>query len=683
MKKQVKKKSKIFNILQKLGKSFMFPIAILPIAGLLLGIGSSFTNPVTISSIGAENVIYQGSLLYSIFSIMSGVGSAIFDNLPLIFTIGVAIGMADKNKETASLAAALSYIVMNVTINKILIVRGMIDADGNIVSNVVDGMITNSLGITTLQIGVFGGIVIGIVVSMLHNKFCGIKLPEYLAFFGGNRFVPIISVFASIIIGFIFSIIWPTIQNGIVYLGGLVAKGGVVGAFLFDAIKRLLVPFGLHHIFYLPFWQTAIGGTATVAGVQYIGAQNILFAQLADPNTLHLSREYSIYFSGAYPIMLFGIPAACYAIYKNAKEDNKKQTKSLMISAAVASFLTGITEPVEFPILFASPILYLVHSICYGISSAIIYLTNVTIGSTFSQGFIDLFLLGILPGNQKTSWLTLIPIGLAFSAIYYFLFDFAIKKFDLKTPGREEFANEIKIDAINQDASDMIVSGLGGIDNIVSYDCCATRLRVDIVDSNLVSDSELKNTGALGIMKKETAIQVIYGPGVNIVKEKLEKYIKSGGDGSILIRSPLVGKYVPLEEVPDEAFATKTLGEGIAVEPDDPYVYAPADGKIIFIYPTKHAIGFMCDNGISLLIHLGMDTAELKGKGLEALVEQGDTVKLGTKIIKMDLNYLRKNAKTLISPIIISDLNPSKKVEIIADKHIEYNESVIKIVNKD
>lgn len=679
---KTKNRNKFFNLLQKLGKSFMLPIAMLPIAGLLLGIGSSFTNPTTIQSLGLEKALHQGTILYSIFSIMNGVGSVIFDNLPLIFAIGVAIGMVKKEKEIAALASAVSYIVMNATINKILIVRGMIDANGNIISNITSGMITNCLGITTLQIGVFGGIVIGITVSYLHNRYCDIKLPDFLAFFGGNRFIPIISVVCSILIGFIFSLIWPTIQNGIVYLGELVAQGGAIGAFLFDTIKRLLLPFGLHHIFYLPFWQTAIGGSATVAGVNYVGAQNILFAQLADANTVHLSRNAAMYFTGAYPIMMFGLPAACIAIYKNAKEENRKQTKSLMLSAAFTSFVTGITEPIEFPIMFASPMLFFVNSICYGISNALLYLLNVTIGTTFSCGFIDLALLGILPGNQKTSWLLILPVGLAFFAIYYFVFDYAIKKFDLKTPGREDYSVEIKVDAIDQDASDLIVSGLGGLKNIVNYDCCATRLRVDVADSSLVSDSELRNTGALGIMKTETAVQVVYGAGVNLVKDKLDRYIKSGGDGSILIRSPLVGKYIQLEEVPDEAFATKTLGEGIAVEPDDPYVYAPSDGKVIFIYPTKHAIGFMCDNGTSLLIHLGMDTAELKGKGIEALVEQGENVKLGTKLIKLDLNYLRDNAKSIISPIIISDLGKDKEVEIVADKHIEYNESVIRIHRK-
>ena len=679
---KMKNNSKIFNILQKLGKSFMLPIAVLPIAGLLLGIGSSFSNVSNLESLGLINVIGPGTIGHDIFSIMSGVGSAIFDNLPLIFAIGVAIGMANKEKETAALSAALSYLVMNITINRILIIRGMIDSSGNVIGDVSSGMITNCLGITTLQIGVFGGIIVGIGVSILHNKYCDIKLPDFLAFFGGNRFVPIISVFTYIAVGFAFSLIWPTIQDGIVFLGELVAKGGVFGAFLYDFIKRLLLPFGLHHIFYMPFWQTALGGTMEVAGINYVGAQNILFAQLADPNTAHLSRNFSMYFSGAYPIMIFGLPAACLAIYKNAKPENKKATKSLMLSAGITSILTGITEPIEFPIMFASPTLFVINSICYGLSNVLMYVFDVTIGTTFSCGVIDLLLLGVLPGNSKTSWLLLIPIGICFFFIYYFVFNFAIKKFDLKTPGREDYAVEVKVDALKQDASDLIISALGGLDNITNYDCCATRLRVDIVDSKIVSESELRNTGALGIMLKDTAVQVIYGPGVYVVKEKLDEYIKAGGDGALLIRSPLVGKYVPLEEVPDEAFASKTLGEGIAVEPDDPFVYAPSDGKVIFIYPTKHAIGFLCDNGISLLIHLGMDTAELKGKGFTALVNQGDEVKLGTKLIKLDLDFLRTNAKSIISPIIISDLDSNKEVKILADKHIEYNESVMKIVNK-
>lgn len=678
----IKKKNNVFNIMQGLGKSFMLPIAVLPIAGLLLGIGSSFSNVSTLNNLGLINIIGPGTVAYSVFSIMSGVGSAIFDNLPLIFAIGVAIGMSNKEKEIAALAAALSFLVMNITINKILIIRGIIDTNGNPLGATSDGMITSVLGIPTLQVGVFGGIIVGIGVALLHNRFREIELPEFLAFFGGNRFIPIISVFTFIIVGFILSIVWPYIQSGIVVLGELVGKSGVIGVFLYDFIKRALLPFGLHHIFYLPFWQTALGGAKIVAGTSYIGAQNILFAELADPSTLHLSREFAQYFTGAYPIMIFGLPAACFAIYKNARKENKKNTKSLMLSAGFTSFLTGITEPIEFPILFASPTLYVINCVLYGISNVIVYLFNITIGTTFSCGLIDLLFLGILPGNSKTSWLLLIPIGLVFGALYYFVFDFAIKKFDLKTPGREVFNTEVKINAIEQDASELIISGLGGKENILHYDCCATRLRVDIVNKRMISESELKNTGALGVMVKDQAVQVVYGPGVNHVKEKLDDYYASGDDGSILIRSPLIGKYVPLEKVPDQAFSSKVLGEGVAIEPDDPYVYAPANGKVVFIYPTKHAIGFLCDNGVSLLIHLGIDTVELKGKGFEALVNQGDVVSLGTRLIKMDLNFLTANSKSMISPVLISDLDPNKRVEIVADEHIEYNESIIKLVNK-
>ena len=680
--KERKKNSKLFALLQKLGKSFMLPIAVLPAAGLLLGIGASFTNVSNIESMGLLNVMGPGTVLYGIFSVMSGVGSAIFDNLPLVFAIGVAIGMADKQKETAALSAALAYLTMNITINKILILSNLIDEAGNAINGTFAEMVASCLGITTLQTGAFGGIVVGIVVASLNNKYNDIKLPDYLAFFGGNRFIPIISVFSAMLIGLVFSILWPYVQLVISMLGGAVAKGGVIGAFLFTFIKRLLIPFGLHHVFYLPFWQSPLGGVVEVAGEQYIGAQNILFAQLADPNTLHISRSASMYFSGEFPIMIFALPAACYAIYKNAKPINKKVVKSLMLSAAAASLITGITEPIEFPILFASPVLYAGHAVLTGLSNVVLYLLNITIGCTFSTGFIDLLLFGILPGNSKTSWLLLIPVGIVLAIIYYFVFDFAIKKFDLKTPGREEIDSQVKIDALKEDASELILSGLGGVENIVSLDCCATRLRVEVKDNKKISESDLRNSGALGLTIKETAIQVIYGPGVNRVKSKLEDYMGSSYHNSLLIRSPLIGKYIKMEDVPDEAFASKMMGEGIAVDPDDEYVYAPDNGTVEFIYPTCHAIGFKCENGTSLLIHLGIDTVNLKGEGFEALVKEGDKVELGTKMIKMNLDFLRKNAKSMVSPIIVTELSDDKKVEIVADNHIEYNETVIRISDK-
>lgn len=674
-------KNKSFTILQQLGKSFMLPIAILPVAGILLGLGSTFTNVTNLENLGALNAMGPGSVFFIIFSLMKTIGSCIFDNLPIIFAVGVAIGTATKDKHTAALAACLAYIVGNMTCGRILIARGMIDEAGNLLTGLADGMITTNLGVNTLQVGVFGGILTGILVAIVHNKYHDIVLPEFLAFFGGNRFIPIVAVFSSMVLWTILTFVWPYIQVAISFLGTLVAKGGVVGYFFFSLIKRLLIPFGLHHVFYLPFWQTAIGGTAVVAGQTYAGAQNILFAQLADPNTAHISRTASVFLMDGYPALMFGIPAACLAIYRNAKKSKKKETKSLMISVALTAFITGITEPFEFPIIFASPIMFVVHALLTGLGAIALYLTNVGVGVTFSTGLIDLLLLGVLPGNAKTGWLAIIPIGILFSVVYYFVFDFAIRKFDLKTPGRESDASIIKINASKEDASDLILNGLGGINNISELDCCATRLRVTVKNPLLISEAELKNTGASGVVIKQNGIQVIYGPRVNVIKDKLEEYMKNT-NGSVLLRTPIVGKYIKLEDVPDEAFSTRQVGDGIAIDPTDPIVYAPDDGVVEFVFPTKHAIGFRCDNGLALLIHLGINTVELKGQGFESFVKEGDRVTMGTALIKMDLDFLRKNVKSMASPVLITELPEDKKIEIVADEIIDPNESIIRVVDK-
>ena len=674
--------SKSFSILQQLGKSFMLPIATLPVAGILLGLGSTFTNPINLENLGVLNIMGPNTFSYIVFDLMRTIGSGIFDNLPIIFAVGVAIGMSKKDKHTAALAAVLAYIVGNMTCGKILFVRGMIDANGNQMSNVIDGMLTTSLGITTLQVGAFGGVITGLVVSMLHNKYHNIELPEYLAFFGGNRFVPIISVFCSIILWTILTFVWPYIQLGISYLGGYVSKSGIIGYFFFSLIKRSLIPFGLHHVFQLPFWQTALGGTAEVAGQIYEGAQNIIFAQLADPNTARISSSAAVFMMDGFPMMIFAIPAGCLAIYKNAKKSKKKETKSLMISVALASAITGITEPFEFPVLFASPAMFFVHCVLNGVATVLMYLANVAVGVTFSSGLIDLLLLGILPGNAKTGWLAIIPIGLFLAVIYYFVFDFAIRKFDLKTPGRESENLIVKVNASKEDASDLILNGLGGKNNISEIDCCATRLRVTVKNPLLISEAELRNTGASGVVIKQNGVQVIYGPKVNFVKERLEKYIENT-DGNILLRTPIVGKYVRLEDVPDEAFAKKQVGDGIAIDPIDPIVYAPDDGVVEFVFPTKHAIGFKCDNGLSLLIHLGIDTVELKGEGFEQYVHEGDRVTMSTALMKMDLDFLRSNAKSMVCPIIITELSADQKLEIVADEMIDLNESIIRVNKVD
>lgn len=654
---RAKERSSAFAVMQKLGKSIMLPISVLPVAGLLLGIGASFSNESTIAMLGAESIMGDGTVLNAVFLIMAGIGTCIFDNLPLIFAVGIAIGFANSDRGTAALASVVSFLTMHMTINRMLTILGAFDSGSAASRFMLDGMTANVLGITSLQMGVLGGILVGLITAFLHNRFHDVKLPDYLAFFGGNRFVPIVCVFAFFPIGVISTFIWPYVQVGINQLGYGIADLGLLGTFLYDFIKRLLIPTGLHHVFYLPFWQTSIGGTAVVAGQQVIGAQNILFAQIADPGTAHISVEATQYFAGEYPIMLFGLPAAAFAIYLNARKENKASTKSLMESAALTSFITGITEPIEFPILFAAPALYVFHAVMSGLSNVCLYLLNFAVGCTFSDGLIDLILLGVLPGNAKTGWLAIFPVGIAIGIIYFLVFYFAIKKFNLKTPGREdETSFEIAVsDSADPAMCQWIASGLGGISNISSMDCCATRLRCTVKDTALINKEILTATGAMGVVVKEKAVQVIYGPKVNLIKKNMQAY----QEGKVEVHAPASGRVIPLKEVPDEAFSAGTLGPGVAIEPDSPIISAPEDGTVIFVADTKHAIGFMCDNGVSLLIHIGIDTVELGGKGFEQMAEAGAFVKRGDPLMKLDLDYLKKNAPSLITPIVLPELeNP-------------------------
>ena len=429
-------KDKIFGVLQRVGRSFMLPIAILPVAGLLLGIGSSFTNATTIETYGLESILGEGTVLNALLTIMSSAGNIIFDNLPIIFAVGVAIGMAKKEKEVAALAAMISFFVMNATINGMLKVMGDILEDGSLAGDVLSGTVVSVCGIQTLQMGVFGGIIVGLGVAALHNKFYKIQLPNALSFFGGSRFVPIISTITYVGVGILMYFIWPVVQNGIYALGGLVTGTGYIGTLIFGIIKRALIPFGLHHVFYLPFWQTAVGGTMEVAGQIVEGGQNIFFAQLADPTTVHFSADATRYFSGEFIFMIFGLPGAALAMYRCAKPEKKKQAGGLLLSAALACMLTGITEPLEFSFLFAAPILFVVQVILAGAAYMIAHILNIAVGLTFSGGLLDLFLFGILQGNAKTSWLLIIPVGIIYFILYYVIFTVLIKKLNLKTPGR-------------------------------------------------------------------------------------------------------------------------------------------------------------------------------------------------------------------------------------------------------
>lgn len=543
-------KDKIFSVLQRVGRSFMLPIAILPVAGLLLGIGSSFTNATTIATYGLEAFLGDGTLLHSLLTIMSKAGSVIFDNLPVIFAVGVAIGMAKAEKEVAALSAMIAFLVMNISINAVLQNTGKVLADGSVAEGVLEGTITSVLGIQTLQMGVFGGIIVGLGVAALHNRYHKIVLPNALSFFGGSRFVPIISTITYVFVGILMYFVWPVVQNAIFALGGLVTGTGYAGTLIFGIVKRALIPFGLHHVFYLPFWQTAVGGTMMVDGSLIQGGQNIFFAQLASSNVAHFSADATRYFSGEFIFMIFGLPGAALAMYRCAKPEKKKAAGGLLLSAALTCMLTGITEPIEFSFLFVAPMLFGVQVILAGAAYMIAHMLNIAVGLTFSGGLLDLLIFGILQGNAKTSWMWIVPVGVVYFFLYYFIFSFLIKKFNLKTPGREEEDEETRLytkadvnakrtgngpeagqtgAAVDQRSAD-IARFLGGKKNITSVDCCATRLRCLVERPELVDEKGLKATGAVGVIKKGQGVQVIYGPNVTVIKAELEGYLEQAGD---------------------------------------------------------------------------------------------------------------------------------------------------------
>lgn len=518
----------LFSILQRVGRSFMLPIALLPIAGLLLGIGSSLTNPTTIEAYNLGAILGPGTFLNSVMQILAETGNIVFANLPIIFAMGVALGMAEKEHGTAVLSAAISFFIMHRTISTLLALNGQL-AEGEMLS----GTIANVVGIQSLEMGVFGGIIVGLGVAALHNRFYKIQLPTVISFFGGVRFVPIISAFAFIIVGIVMYFVWPYIQRAIYSLGGLVLSSGYFGTFIYGTIERALIPFGLHHVFYMPFWQTGLGGSMVVDGQTIMGAQNIFFAQLASPQTTEFSVEATRFMSGKFPLMIFGLPGAALAMYSVAKPSKKKVAGGLLLSAALTSIITGITEPIEFTFLFVAPVLYVIHSIFAGLAYMIMHILNVGVGMTFSGGVIDLFLFGILQGNAKTHWINVIWVGIIYFVVYYFLFRALIKKYNVITPGREDDEADTRlytrkdVNAAKEDKSALIVKGLGGKDNLANVDCCATRLRVTVKDSSLVDEAALKQSGASGVIKSGSGVQVIYGPRVTVIKSNLEDYLDS------------------------------------------------------------------------------------------------------------------------------------------------------------
>lgn len=682
-----KKENGAFAVVQKIGRSFFLPVSILPIAGLLLGIGASFTNVKTIEAYHLQAVLGDGTILNGLLTIMSQVGNTIFGNLPIIFAMAVALGMAKNEKAVAVLSAGVSFFVMNSTINAMLKLTGQILADGSLADAVLDGAITNVCGIDSLQMGVFGGIVVGLVTAALHNRFYKQKLPSALSFFAGVRFVPIICVVAHIGVGILSFLVWPVIQKGIFAIGNVVLSSGYFGTFLFGFMERALIPFGLHHVFYIPFWQTGLGGTAVVDGIAVAGAQNIFFAELASPNVTKFSVDACRFMTGKYSFMMAGLPAAAYAMYATAKPENKKVVGGLLVSAALTSFLTGITEPIEFTFLFIAPALFMVHCVFAGLSFMLMHLLDICIGTTFSCGLIDFTLYGILQGPAKTNWLRILPVFVVYGLLYYFVFSFCIRKFNLATPGREENTGEIKLytrEDFNKKESGgnrkedplsaEILKGLGGLDNIVDIDCCATRLRLTLNDSSLVREDILKQTGSKGVVKKGSGIQVIYGPQVTIIKSDFEEYVQylienpeeasrvSGGTAQLEVQAPGIlkaaasGMVLPMSQAKDEAFAGCMMGDGLVIQPTDGRVVSPADGVVtVLMKETCHAVGIHLENGMELLIHIGIDTVKMNGEGFRAYTEPGKKVKVGELLVEFDRELVEKRGYCADVMVIVLD----------------------------
>ncbi|WP_210381068.1 PTS transporter subunit EIIC [Borreliella valaisiana] len=531
----------IFTILQKVGKAFMLPIALLPAAGILLGIGGAFTNETMIQAYGLEEILGKGSVANSILYLMKYTGEVIFANLPLMFAAAIPIGLAKVEKGTAALAGVVGFLVMHQTINGILYIQGITPESASLKALLELGMpetaataksqeYTSVLGIFSLQMSVMGGLIAGFVAVFLHNRFYNIQLPTFLAFFGGTRFVPIVTTMTMFIVGIFLTFIWPFIQGAMTSFGSIVEQSGLFGTFAYGAIKRSLIPFGLHHIFYLPFWQTAVGGAMEINGELISGAQNIFFKQLADPNTIHFEvAKGTRFFSGEFVVMIFGLPGAALAMYHTSKPENKKNVASLLISASFTSMLTGITEPLEFAFLFAAPALYyFIYVPLFGLAYLLTHLLNVGVGLTFSGGFIDMFLFGILQGNSKTNWIAIPILGIFYFIGFYFIFKFTIMKFNLKTIGRED--EEMEKDSIVSEktslseTSSKVLEGLGGKDNITYIDACASRLRVNLKQIELIkSDTYFKNLGASGILKKGNSVQIVFGGLSDNIKMEIDK----------------------------------------------------------------------------------------------------------------------------------------------------------------
>ena len=656
-------KKHLFSLLQRIGQSFMLPIALLPIAGIFLGIGSSLTNTNMLAAYHLKGLMGPGTAPYILFSLLNSAGSIIFDNLPILFAVGVAIGMARTEKATAALSSIVAFFVMHSTIGSLITYTGRSHS-------FLTGATTEIVGITSLQMGVFGGIIVGLGVAALHNRFYKIELPRVFSFFGGTHFIPIISAITYVGVGILMFYIWPPIQILINDAGKLVLMSGYGGTFVYGLLERTLIPFGLHHVFYMPFWQTAVGGRELVNGQLIEGAQNIFFAELANPDTSHFSVAATRFMSGKFPLMMFGLPGAALAMYTCARPENKKAVGSLLLSAAISSAVTGITEPLEFAFLFVAPPLYVIHCAFAGLSYMLMHMLNVGIGMTFSGGFLDFFLFGILQGNTKTSWLH------------------------------------------------VILDGLGGLENISDLSCCATRLRVTLHRPSKLNKEKLLATGAAAVVANGDGVQVVYGPEVTVIHARLQDYIaqiipasSSTTDNSAavpttsaevsnpavsaeakdsdnlsvadaitdIVYAPCNGTVIPLKEINDGVFSEGYIGEGLAIEPVDGSFYAPFDCTVAMVFDTHHAIALHTVNGTELILHVGLDTVKLNGQHLEVFVQEGQKIQKGDLILRADLEGIQSAGCRTVTPVVITGAGGAESVELLKTGPVHIGDAVLKV----
>ena len=702
-------KKHLFSLLQRIGQSFMLPIALLPIAGIFLGIGSSLTNTNMLAAYHLKGLMGPGTAPYILFSLLNSAGSIIFDNLPILFAVGVAIGMARSEKATAALSSIVAFFVMHSTIGSLITYTGRSHS-------FLTGATTEIVGITSLQMGVFGGIIVGLGVAALHNRFYKIELPKVFSFFGGTHFIPIISAITYVGIGILMFYIWPPIQILINDAGKLVLMSGYGGTFVYGLLERALIPFGLHHVFYMPFWQTAVGGRELVNGQLIEGAQNIFFAELASPDTSHFSVAATRFMSGKFPLMMFGLPGAALAMYTCARPENKKAVGSLLLSAAISSAVTGITEPLEFAFLFVAPPLYVIHCAFAGLSYMLMHMLNVGIGMTFSGGFLDFFLFGILQGNTKTSWLHVIPVGILYFIVYFIVFRVMILKFNYQTPGHEKDNAAPVNNADNK--SQQILDGLGGLENISDLSCCATRLRVTLHRPSKLNKEKLLATGAAAVVANGDGVQVVYGPEVTVIHARLQDYIaqiipasSSTADNSAavpttsaevsnpavsaeakdsdnlsvadaitdIVYAPCNGTVIPLKEINDGVFSEGYIGEGLAIEPVDGSFYAPFDCSVAMVFDTHHAIALHTANDTELILHVGLDTVKLNGQHLEVFVQEGQEIQKGDLILRADLEGIQSAGCRTVTPVVITGAGGAESVELLKTGPVHIGDAVLKV----